>query len=188
VKYLGTSGNAANWRFVGWIRTNSSSQFEDSSTKRFVVNYYNRRRLPLSVQETTDSWTYTTTTWRAWNNNTANRVEFIANGEDSVALAFSCNARNPTWGGTHVACGIGLDSTTAPSTNSTSAGTLVGGAQSSGSNPGSSMSAFYDEVPSEGYHYLQLLEISGNPGSTTTWYGDSGASWLRPGGVGFIMG
>ena len=40
--YLGTSGNAATWRFVGIVRTNGSTNFVDSTTQRFVRSYYNQ--------------------------------------------------------------------------------------------------------------------------------------------------
>lgn len=46
VLYLGTSGNAANWRYVGQVGTWGSS-FKDDAQYRLVGNYYNR--LPRSL-------------------------------------------------------------------------------------------------------------------------------------------
>jgi hypothetical protein len=48
VKYLATTGNGANWRFVGWVKTNATPQFVNQAGSRLVISYYNRLVLPLS--------------------------------------------------------------------------------------------------------------------------------------------
>lgn len=180
VKYLGTSGNAANWRFVGYVRTNASTQFVDSETQRLVINYYNRRPLSLRITETTDSWTYSTATWRPWNNSTANRVEYISNDEDAVVLHFATYVHYNAALVTNVAIGIGLDSTTAPSSLSIYPGTVVSSAATYGM-----VAATFCGNPGEGYHYLQLLEIADR---STVFYGDAGVTYKLSGAVGWVMG
>lgn len=177
VKYLGTSGNAANWRFVGWVRANGSTQFVDSESQRWVVNHYNRRALPLVVTDSTSSWTYTTATYRSWNNSTSNRVEFIANGEDPVVLHFHSNAFNS--GAFRFGVGIGLDSTSV-----NAAGVFPIG----GVNNVVTAQAFFSSASTEGYHYLQLLEISEASGTTTFNGRWGGNTWAQSGAWGWVMG
>ena len=63
-------------RYLGTIRTTGTTgQCEDSVTKRFVWNYYNRSNRLLNNEITTD-WTYATNTWRPLNN-TINAVEIV---------------------------------------------------------------------------------------------------------------
>ena len=57
-------------RYLGTFYTSSTTQTQDSATQRFLWNYYNRVRKPMSCTDGTDSWTYTTTTWRQANNST----------------------------------------------------------------------------------------------------------------------
>lgn len=87
VYYLGDSGSARLWRFVGWVRTDASTQFVDDETDRLVVNYYNRLR--TSVLLTPDyndnngptTYTTTSTTWVV-----KETGSYIANGEDTIHL------------------------------------------------------------------------------------------------------
>lgn len=64
-------------RYLGTIRiTGTTGQTEDSLTKRFVWNYHHPqirvlRKIPSGA------WTYTTGSWRYWNNDSANRVEIV---------------------------------------------------------------------------------------------------------------
>lgn len=160
-------------KYIGTIRTTGvSGQCEDSTSKRFVWNYYNRVCRFLTCKDTTDNWTYTTATWRAANNSTAvgtARVEVVIGvSEDAVqavneALAFNVGA--------NAACGIGIDSTT---TNSAqiNAGYL--------NNVLTPLSAHYSGFPAAGYHYISRLEIS-QAANTTTWYGDNGVSYMQTG-------
>lgn len=94
--YLGTSGNAANWRFVGWVRTISNAgtaNFADSETQRLVVNYYNRqlKRMysnPAYVNDNTlTAFVFTSATWAGVSAG-ADTLQFISNGEDLVWACF----------------------------------------------------------------------------------------------------
>lgn len=89
---LGTTGDAANWRFLGWVRTNATPQFVDSVTQRFVINYYNRLLLrmftcPGYVNDTSQTtYNVAAATHAALNGGTGASLEYIANGEDAVNL------------------------------------------------------------------------------------------------------
>lgn len=177
VKYLNTTGNGAHWRFLGWARTNASNVFENNDGKRFVINYYNRRALRLSVVTNNTSYvSYSVNSWTSWLNATTNRVEFISNGEDPVYLYFGCCTGNTAarW----TAAGIGLNTTTA------NHGTINA---SSFSNYYGYASSVYNAVPPEGDHYLQLL-MNAAAGGTTYWYGKDGTTHLQPGAAGHVMG
>lgn len=170
----GIAGELAQYSalYVGTIRTTGTDgQVEDSYLNRFVWSAYNQIRRPFKIFETTDSWSYTTASWRSWNNNSANRASFVQGlNEEPVRLQF--NAFAGTSSGNPIAA-IGLDGTT-PSA-------LFG--------PGSSYGiivATYDDYPGIGAHYLQLLERGG---TGVTFYGDVVASvGIQAGALGYIMG
>ena len=115
VKYLRPTGNALNWRFVGWVRLNATPLFEFSDTYAGIVNYYNRilRRLFTCPGYINDGSTGTWHpgaggVWHPVNAGVGNLVRFIANGEDAVILFGSAESRG---GGTDAWFGIGIDGT-----------------------------------------------------------------------------
>ncbi len=166
VKYLGASGNAANWRFVGWLRTNGSTQFVDSDTQRFVVNFYNRIRKRLyscpgySDNNAKTTWTTASTTWTSANAGTGSKLEFIANGEDSVFYTGLCMSDA---GSVEHRGGVGEGSTTTPAVG-------VRGLEGAGEIYILPVSKAY--VPAEGYAYLELLV--GVTSGTGTFVADDG--------------
>lgn len=127
-----------------------------------VWNAYNRIRVAGTVLEDTNSWSYTTATWRAADASNTNRVSFVVGiAEDGIEASYSGDTGSGY-------LGVGLDSTTAPTgVYSQNAGGVLGG-------PG-----FYKGMPSIGFHYLQALE-SGT-GSANTFYGDNGGSLIQSG-------
>lgn len=157
--YLGTSGNALNWKLVGWVQTNSSSQFAFSDTQRLVCSKFNPRFLRCYVTEST-SHTYTTTTWRKWNNADGTKLEFITH-EDHLGLTVGVSAyisSNAAIGGY---VGAGIDSTSAL------AGAVFPGIVSLASHTiGGGMGGSLNTILAAGYHYAHLLEYSS--GSTAT--------------------
>jgi len=163
-------------RYVGTFRTTTTiGQCEDSLTKRYVWNYYNRVIREIEVKETTNSWTYATATMRPWNNSTANRVSFVRGvAENVVNLDFygyvvaSATTSFPT-------VAIGLDSTSTPS------GIFIPGTASS--TAGGTAMASYSANVAAGFHYLQLLEYVA---SSTTFYGDNGVTTMQNGANGFL--
>lgn len=153
-------------RYLGTIRTTSTTTTEDSKTKRFVWNNNNRVRRGMVVTEGTDSWSYTTGTWRQANGSSANQVEYVT-GDASIlvdanvlGLAYINNA---VYGGV----AIGLSSTTAPS------GTynlMYSGTGDEYATP----TGAYNGQPGLGYFYLAWLERGG--AGTCTFIGDNGAN------------
>ena len=173
------SGDATR-RYIGTGRTTTSGQCEDSDAKRLLWNYYNRTNRSLKRIDTTSSWTNTAgTPLRPWNNSTANRVEFVIGvAEDPVYLEF-LGLHAVTLGGT-ANVGIGLDSITvnsadiSPASNSTITVLTIAIAK-------------YRNIPTVGYHYLQLLEF-GNSASDTLFFGLVAAFGGQGGAVGYING
>ena len=164
--------------YLGSFYSSSTTQTADTNAKRFLFNASNRKMRKLKVVDTTDSWTYSTASWRSWNNSTANRVEmFVGMSEDLTEITFNGVASNSA--GYSMGHGIGLDSTSANSadtyTAAGSSGAVVAG------------SAIYKNYVSVGYHYLQALEYGGASG-TTTFYGDAGVAYVQSGIVGWCMG
>lgn len=185
VRYLGSSGNAANWRFVGWVRTNASSQFQDTPGKRFVINYYNRRVLALyqDTLESTGTWTYSGTAWRQANANSNNQVEFIANGEDACFLQVSAHA-SPGAAGSSAQIGVGVGSATV---NSAKLWFPDGG---TASYEFMIVSTYLDN-PGEGYQVGYWIERQHGGSNAVTFIGTGGffVGWVEQGGiVGSCMG
>lgn len=160
------------YRYLGTICTTSTlGQTEDSKLNRLVWNYYNRVSLPLKVIEATDSWTYTTATFRPWNNSTTNRVTFVVGvAEEEVSLTFACVISMTAASG---AIGIGLDSTTA----------FTGLASLSTTTTNTTTVAIYKEITGIGSHFLQLLELGG---TTVTFRGDNGGAQMQSGALGSV--
>lgn len=91
VQYLGTTGNAANWRYVGKIRSSASAAFvQNSDTQIYVANYYNRRRYRLFTcpgynnNNAQTTYTSASATWVEANGGTGSRVEFMTHADQAV--------------------------------------------------------------------------------------------------------
>ena len=115
VKYLGSTGNALNWRFVGWVRLNATPNFEFSDVYAGIVNYYNRLLVRLFTcpgfvnDGSSRDWAPPSpNVWTAFNNGVGNLLRFISNGEDAITLLMSADG---VGGGTNAFSGIGIDGT-----------------------------------------------------------------------------
>jgi hypothetical protein len=164
-------------RYVGTIRTISTTQTTDAKLQRFVWNYYNRLPMELKVIDTTNSWSYTSTTYRAANNNADNSFEYVT-GEAHYIEVYSVSAADASainFFGT----GIGIDSTSV-----NSALIFTGVTRPSGSSI-SCAYAQYKGRQALGYHKITWLE-SGNTG--TTFYGDGNVTTFQTGMVGVVLG
>ena len=169
------------YRYLGTVRTIAAGGATcDTKLKRLVWNFYHRIERSFLVTEATDSWTYATNnTWRSLNNSTSNRIEFLI-GVDESLVKFSAYVLAENSGNNGIAIGICLDNTNANNAN------LTRGMKGL-TNPENTQwySADYFDRPGIGYHFLQIVELSG--GGTTTFYGDKGASYeVVSGGVGAI--
>ena len=167
---------ATGYRYLGTIYIDAGQKCHVTTSKCFIKNYYNRVNKKLIAIETTNSWIYTTQTWRAANGATVtgtSRIEFLSLGTELLKANVGCivtNSESTSWRG--VAVGIGLDST------NTNSADLLGAAVS---NRGATLAqAIYNAIVPAGYHYLQWLEIS-EAVNTTTWYGDGGIPFWQSG-------
>lgn len=157
--------------YLGTIFASDTNKMEDSLAKRFVWNAYNMKRRPVYVHDTTDSWAYTTATWRQKNNSTANQFACVCgiaglSVADLTATALSANSSS-TVGRIN---GIGLDAT-----NANAAGCLLGWPANPTANSLTQGVARLSNATPLGYHYYSELEYSAATG-TSTWYGDAGNS------------
>lgn len=162
-------------RWLGTIRGTGSNIVEDSTSRRFVYNYYNRIERELSVIESTDSWSYATEAWRSLNNSTANRVQFILGVQEDLCW-FDNRACGSNSVGAGFGVGIGLDATTANSAK------LFYGGGNAGIVP---LMATFSSTIAAGYHFIQALEY-GNTVGTTNFYGDAGLTMIQSGLIGKI--
>ena len=164
-----TNGAGANLAtFVGTVRSDSSSQLNDSVLLRHVWNKSNRVNKSLKRVESTSTWTYTTAAYRQVNASTANQVDIVAGlNEDSILLTATGGGKNNT-GNVGLYTGIGLDSTTV---NSAVLSDNVIGAGTGSSHINSQTSA-YNDFPGLGRHFFVWLEYSQAIG-VTTWSGFS---------------
>src|SRR5262245_1646170 len=171
-------------RYVGSFRTTGSSgQTEDSLVKRYLWNYYNRVTKPMKAVDATDTWNYSTATFRQANASAANQLDMVIGvSEDMVHAQVAGRAVNSTASNRLIAVGIGLDSTT---TNS--AGIRDTGTSASVTVLGTPK-AIYDDYPGAGRHTLVWLEIGAGT-DTQTWQGDNASGTTTQFGIiGFLRG
>lgn len=165
-------------RYLGTIRATSATQTEDSTSKRFVWNYYNRVERMLEVTESTDSWSYSSSTFRAANGSSLNCFEFVI-GHDQLVTAKVNGLCTCASSGFAATVGIGIDST------STNSATTYGAITNA--NMYFPLYAEYMNYPSVGYHKFTWLERVG--AGTITFYGDFALpDYFRYGMWGIIRG
>lgn len=172
-------------RYLGTIRiTSSTGQTEDSLTKRFVWNYYNRagRRLhkgPIA----TGSWTYVNGgAWRPWNNNSAHKVELIV-GVAEVGLALEASMVVSPDSNTNSGH-IGIDEDGTSANDAWHTGRFYSG--TSGNTIQLSTETRLEKYPSAGYHYYTAMEY-GEVGGTITFLGYADLSTRFTAGIGGWM-
>lgn len=159
-RYLGTS-----------MTRGTSGQTEqnfggvDELTKWLLWNYYNRFEVQLRYSDSTDSYTYTTATFRPTNGRGKfARIEVVIGvTEDQVEAETMAVASHS--GGLFTYQGIGVSGTGNILTNS---------AQIFQGGNNLNVRAIYRKLQAAGFHYLTWLEKSDATG-TATWYGDAGA-------------
>jgi len=169
-------------RLVGTIRASGTNVTEDSTSRRFVWNLYNRVERIMRALETTDSWTYTTATFREANGGSTpgvSRFDYVVGfSEDyldvQVYVPVITNAAIIS-----TIAGIGIDSSSVNSAN------LFYGFTHS--DTFGSAQAFFKGHPGIGYHSIRWLEFSTASG-TTTWYGDNVGLAVGTGMHGTIKG
>lgn len=163
------SGDATR-RYLGTIYTSATGQCEDSAAKRYVFNATNRVERPMRVLEATNSWAYTTDTWRQANGSTANQIDLVLGLiEDMVSAEVVATLFDNSVSDGSVAIGL----------NSTSAVATGGLRNATGSTESGALVAKWRGYPVAGRNYLAWLERA--DGGTATWRGDNGDVFIQSG-------
>lgn len=162
--------------YLGSFRTTGvSGQTEDSAAKRYLYNAYNRRTRVLYCSDSTNSWTYSSSTYEEFRAQSTEGVSRVGVLCGLVEDAINCNLlANFTISTNSVRSGkvaIGLDSSTTPANGSVSSIVIIGT-----SSWRAFLSASYIGSPGIGYHTLRCLESSPSNNTTVTWYGDDGST------------
>lgn len=166
-------------RYLGTIRTNGVSFFEDSVSKRFVWNFYNKVDRNLQVFDRANTWTYNSTTFHEANANVDNCWEFVI-GDVTYVTAKVNTICSCASSGIGAVTGIGIDSSTVSS--AITYGALTSSTAYVPSN------CEYTGYPSIGYHKFTWLEKVSSA-TTVTWYGDNGSpSNFNFGMIGNLLG
>lgn len=164
---IATDGNGSNGQLNAMFAPAAAAG--GTNNRIDVWNMYNRVDFAAMNRDSTDSWNYSTATWRASNGSNSNRVTMVRGlNEDAVQAQAHAVISNSSAGTGRV--GIGVDVTNAPSG-------FVGVSKSTSSDfgAGGSMCASWAGLPGLGSHYIQWLEHA-VVGGTTVWYGDNGGT------------
>ncbi|HEX7795332.1 MAG TPA: hypothetical protein VF456_13315, partial [Vicinamibacterales bacterium] len=166
--------------YVGTIRTNGSSQVDmifggpgsagGESTILGIWNMYNRRTASLVNFDNTDTWNYTTASYRVKNGNVNNRIQFLVGYQGDGFDALNSIVVVNTSAFIDELAAIGLNRSTAPV-----AGSATGYVQNPGASVRGGAVATFRGMAPLGFNYVAPLEYSTASG-TTTWYGDNGGT------------
>ena len=158
-------------RYLGTIRIGTvAGESEDSAAKRYVYNENHPVPRKLKAVETASQWTYSTSAWRAANNDLANRVGVVS---ATQALAVSLN-----WWPVCLVQGRGTAGIAYDAIN-TNHGDLFANVVIDSHAP-----CFLGHYPTAGYHFYQWVE--NGRGQTCTYFGYS-ANGFQSGMVGEVM-
>ena len=170
-------------RYIGTFYTTSTTQTEDSQRRRLLFNYYNRVTRSWVRVEGTDTWTYSTATWRQANGSTTNQVELMVGvAEDAITLTLAFTSSNNNANISRGA-GIGRDVTNATTDAIFVGRTLVLDTTTAGDPYTQSVTV--SEMPPVGFHYWAWVEWSAAT-ATTTWWGDNGSTTAQSGLMGRV--
>jgi hypothetical protein len=158
-------------RYLGTVFINSSgAQTDDTFLKRYLWNYYNRISRPLQRLETTNSWTYTTATYRQANGSTANQVETCVGVSEALLNVNVLGLAANTVGDNNVTVQVGIDEGGTTANNST----VYSGPEVATYNA-KQVEANLTKFPAVGWQKWVWVEKSTALG-TTTFYGDNGGA------------
>ena len=150
-------------RYLGTIRSTSTTTTEDSNEKRFVWNQYNKVRRKMYKHDPTNTWSYVGS-YRPANNNVNNSIQYVCGDNATDLEVFVQGMVNYTATGWGAAVDVGLDS------SATGSAQIRGGSYTI-ANAHSWPYAQYQGTPAAGHHILYWVEFAGN---TVNWYGDNG--------------
>lgn len=172
-------------RYIGTLRTLSSSACEDSLTKRYLWNYWNREPRKMLVSDPASSWgSAAGATWASANASTANRVQVVVGVNEDPVEGVAIGALYTVTGAFQlVGQGVGLDSTTVNSADLTGGGTSI---NNGGFQNGDGHSGVFTLYVGIGFHFLQWLEWGGG---SMGFYGTNGTNGtLRTGLKAIVRG
>lgn len=175
-------------RYLGTFYTTATTTTEDSAANRYLWNFYHRVTRKLkSATATTDSWLYSTATWRQANATASNQVNFVIGRQEDPVRCDCLGMYSDAGAYSDGAVGIGLDSTTTSSAQLMASGKSLG-STGTGSTGRIYQHAVFDDFAGAGKHYLAWLEYAS--GATTgTFYGDSGVpTFVQAGLIGHLLG
>ena len=158
-------------RYLGTVFINASGgQTDDTLLKRYIWNYANRVGRSLQRLETTNSWNYTTATYRQANGAAANQVETCVGWSEVLlnvsVLALAAN----TIGDNNCTVQVGIDEGGTTANDST----VFTGPEIATYNA-KAVQATLIKYPAVGWQKWCWVEKSTAIG-TTTWYGDNGGA------------
>lgn len=174
-----TNGPAAQrGTYVGTVRSDASSTIDwelggtgagGDAIFLNVWNTYNQKYVVAETKDSTDSWVYTTVSWRAANNSTLMRASFVVGlpNEFVSAIFNGIAVASNSW------VGVCLDATNTHTGRTGTFQTTAFAMCSSGA---------YDGPVSIGSHYISAVELGG---TTSTFYGDSGTPTIVQAGFSF---
>ena len=167
--YLGASGNAAEWRYVGDCYLWSDGSFYDTAQLRLVRSEYNTKLVKVAAIFPS-TWNYATATWREVNAGSGvTRGYFLGDGKNQIDmnLQMLCLAY---YGRTYTSR-VYFDGATAGVQASLNAN--VG---SAGQYIQNTINATYQAVVARGLHNISGAEFS-NGGSSTGYGGSYGDAY-----------
>jgi hypothetical protein len=169
----------ASRRYIGTCRPRSATTVHwvtgtaDSPAKFDIWNFYNRVNVGFRVWDTTNTWTYTTATWRQARASTNNQVDVVVGiQEDSISIQLEVTSRNSTISILR-AVGLGVDSTSSPTG-------IRAASENTVASRNAHQAAMLSHQPGIGRHFYAWLEWSTATG-TCTWVGDDGSTTLQSG-------
>lgn len=163
-------------RYLGSFYTTSTTQTQDTKRQRLLYNYYNQMPRDLLRLEGTDTWNYSTNTWRQVNASATNQFDIMVGVSEKRLFIQASGACANSAGGAFPRISIGEDSTSTPTSNGTKQTLPSTAAGNQANGLGNCM-----VTPSAGYHYYAWLERDDTGSGTTTWYGDNGGTTTQSG-------
>lgn len=176
-----TKTGDATRRYVGTIRARSATTYHwvqsgvDLPVKFDLFNADNRVDLPFTLTATTDTWNYTTATWRQAQASANYQIDVMVGlQEEAIDILLLSSSRNSTISVDRFV-GIGFDSTTVPSGVTPRASNTV-------ANTNMSQIARLTHRPTIGRHLYSWMEQSLATG-TCTFVGDNGSASREQSGM-----
>ncbi len=150
------SGTPA-YRWVGTIRTTGTTTTEDSQSKRYVWNAFNRVQRILLASDTTQH-SYSTSTWRAWNNSSANKVECVVGSIELPIAIHIFSGQDSSGPNGEAAASLNW-------TSGTPGGPVTALSQSTTGYTGHA--DVRQSLPVLGYNFIAVIENGGGSGTQT---------------------